>query len=411
MSAAVRREERRLRRIFQRALWIAAAAPAALPLACGAQEGAERGGSGGGTSGSSSAASSTGAAMESGTGGAGDLGSGGSDAGGEGDGGLAVDGTPDVPGPADAADFDGQAGCTPVKFTPNPPDTCGNYVRLPCGLPAGVTPAANCFLWLNDCAKVCPGLYFNCHAVDDSCKNGVVVPGPTGAIDIDCATCAKGVGRVPAGLARARIARAPSALGDHFAVMAHLEAASVHAFRRLHRELVVHGAPARLLRAARRARRDEVRHAQRTSRMARRFGGDPVRPRVSSLEARALDAVAIENAVEGCVRETFGALQASFQAANAADAGIARLMRSIARDETRHAALSWAVARWASRRLDAAAREALAARCREAVEALRGGAESGVPPELAARAGLPDAAQHRALVAALEAELWERMSS
>src|SRR4029079_4274037 len=85
---------------------------------------------------------------------------------------------------------------------------------------------------------------------------------------------------------------------------------------------------------------------------------------------RPLAEVAIENAVEGCVRETFGAMMATYQAAHAEDAEIARIMRRVARDETRHAALSWAVARWAWPALDEAARAALAARCRGAITSL-----------------------------------------
>ena len=182
------------------------------------------------------------------------------------------------------------ASCAPVSIAPNPPDDCGEYVRLPCGLPAGVVPGSNCYLFINDCKKICPGFYFNCHSVNDSCKDGKVVPDAKGGIDIDCSICAKGVGRIPAGLAPARVARALSALGDWFAAAAHLEAASVHAFRRLHDELAAHGAPARLLRAARRAQRDEVRHARLTARMARRFGGHPVPPRVAPVPLRALEA-------------------------------------------------------------------------------------------------------------------------
>jgi hypothetical protein len=145
--------------------------------------------------------------------------------------------------------------------------------------------------------------------------------------------------------------------------------------------------------------------------MARRFGGERVRPSVEPLPPRALDVVAIENAVEGCVGETFGALLASWQAANAGDPEIARLMRSIARDETRHAALAWAIARWAWVRLDAEARGRLAERCRAAIASLRCGANPAASGDLGARAGLPDAAQHRALVGALEERLWRSLSS
>ncbi len=62
---------------------------------------------------------------------------------------------------------------------------------------------------------------------------------------------------------------------------------------------------------------------------------------------RSLEALAVENAVEGCVRETMGALFAMHQAASAADPHVRATMVSIAPDETRHAALGWAVAEWA----------------------------------------------------------------
>ncbi len=370
MSADPRREERRLQRIFRRARWLALAAPMALPLACGAEDPAdvitEADGAGGGEP------------------------------------------APEAPAVLPEA-LAIAAACAPMTIAPNPPDDCGNYVRLSCGLPAGVVPASNCYLFINDCKQVCPGFYFNCHAVNDSCQNGQIVKDAKGAIDIDCSVCSKGIGRVPAGLAPARFARAPSALGDWFAAAAHLEAASVHAFDRLHDELAAHGAPARLLRAAKRARRDEVRHARLTGRMARRFGGVPVTPVVAEVAARPIEAVAVENAVEGCVRETFGALVASFQAERAADPEIAGLMASIARDETRHAALSWAVARWAAARLPVETRMRLAERCREAVDGLRRDAEAGVPGELGSHAGLPDGEQQRVLIGALEDQLWRRL--
>jgi hypothetical protein len=58
--------------------------------------------------------------------------------------------------------------------------------------------------------------------------------------------------------------------------------------------------------------------------------------------ARSLEELAVENAVEGCVRETYGALTAIWQARTAKDPSVAAAVRRIARDETRHAALSWA---------------------------------------------------------------------
>lgn len=113
-----------------------------------------------------------------------------------------------------------------------------------------------------------------------------------------------------------------------------------------------------------------------------------------------------ENAVEGCVRETFGALIMQWQAAHARDASVRRAFARIAADETRHAALSWSVARWAAQALDPEARAAVAVRCREAVEALRREGEAAVDGELCTRAGLPTGAQREVLLSVLEAGLW-----
>jgi hypothetical protein len=145
--------------------------------------------------------------------------------------------------------------------------------------------------------------------------------------------------------------------GERLAAMAYLEAVSVHAFERLERELEVHRAPPALLREARRARRDEVRHTAMTARLARERGGSPRLPEVPApIRTRTLLEVALENAVEGCVRETYGAVQGLVEAQTARDRGIRRAMKSIAADECRHAELAWAVHAWAMLRLSADAR-------------------------------------------------------
>ena len=144
-------------------------------------------------------------------------------------------------------------------------------------------------------------------------------------------------------------------VAGRLATMAWLEAASVGAFRRLARELRAHGAPSALVRRAQRCARDEARHARIMARLARSRGERVPRVRNADAPVRDLEAVARENAVVGCVRETFGAAQAALGRAHA-DAGWARAMRSIAPDELRHAALAWDVAAWAEARLDRAAR-------------------------------------------------------
>jgi len=157
-------------------------------------------------------------------------------------------------------------------------------------------------------------------------------------------------------------------LGDVFAGRSYLEEVSVHAFARLERELDAHGAPPTLLRGARRARRDEIRHTAMMARLARRFGGTP-----RSLEApgatpvRSLLAIAVENAVEGCVRETYGAVVGLMEARGSSDADVRHAMESIGADECRHAELSWAVAEWVMPRLTPAERATVKEATRRAV--------------------------------------------
>ena len=195
-------------------------------------------------------------------------------------------------------------------------------------------------------------------------------------------------------------------LGAFFGHMAHLEAAAVPAFERLARELAAHGAPKRLIAAARRSARDEVRHAAAVARLARRFGGTVPPLVVEELPIRSLEAIATENAAEGCVRETFGALVATYQANAARDPQIAKVMRGIARDETRHAQLSWEIASWAARQLDDAAHARIDGVVRAAVRQLRVDLTTPVCDEAIALAGFPGTDRAAALFDAIAPQLW-----
>ena len=102
-------------------------------------------------------------------------------------------------------------------------------------------------------------------------------------------------------------------MGSHFARAACLEAAAVDAFRWLRDELVAQ-APKRLVRAASRAIRDEMRHVRVTSALARRFGEEAITPPAPPPRVvRPLLRLALDNAVEGCVRETYSALECLWQ--------------------------------------------------------------------------------------------------
>jgi hypothetical protein len=294
---------------------------------------------------------------------------------------------------------------------------CDFLESLPCGLPPGavtgtVSEGDPCYILLSQCAVLCnqtESLQRVC-AIDE-CLNvdASAIPNIT-PLTLECATgagaCAPGAGRRPEGLREASTARLGSPVGVVLAETARLEAASVHAFRRLGVELSTLRAPRSLVRAAESSARDEVRHARVMSRLARRHGGIPARARVERpRHGRSLEAFAIENAVEGCVRESFGALVAARQAAHASDPELARAMRSIARDEARHAALAWAIARWARPQLSASARARARRATAGALAALRCEVES-TPHEVARALGLPAGREGAALVDAFSAALF-----
>ncbi len=169
-------------------------------------------------------------------------------------------------------------------------------------------------------------------------------------------------------------------------------------------ELVTHGAPRDLVRRARRAKRDEIRHARVMMRFAAREGATVPRVVAAALSPRSLEAMAIENAVEGCVRETFGAALAHVQARAALDVELRMAMVRIAEDETRHAGLSWGVAAWLDTRLDPRARRRVLTARKRAVDELRKTIdEARLPPSELARLGIP--ARAAAILDALDEAL------
>lgn len=233
--------------------------------------------------------------------------------------------------------------------------------------------------------------------------DGAVSEGPSEVVEEGDPNCA--IGRRPDALASH--GNKACTVGAFFANAAHLEAASVYAFTQLAAELVAHGAPRQLVRAAWRARADEIRHAHSTAALARRFGARPIRPRVPPHRVRNLFDVARDNATEGCVRETFGALAASVQARAARSRAVRRAMRPIAADETRHATLSWAVDAWARSQLAPVQRRALDRARRQSVARLRDESAQGWSAEITNAAGMPTAEASARMVEELDAVLWQ----
>jgi rubrerythrin len=244
------------------------------------------------------------------------------------------------------------------------------------------------------CAPNCTVACTRVYSIINSCTDDSV---DAGVVTATCVHTVCSAGRRPAGCRKPRATRARP-LASWLRASAWMEAVSVHAFERLAMELVAHDAPAWLVREAKRAARDEARHARTMRAFARSRGVRVPAVRFRERSARSLAAVARENAVEGCVNETYGALAAHVQAARAKDPAIRRAMRRIASDEQRHAALALAVADWAEPKLSPAARARIDEARRAARTALTSTLE--ITPAIP-EAGVVGGREARALAASL----------
>ncbi len=226
------------------------------------------------------------------------------------------------------------------------------------------------------------------------------------SLSLNCTFCA--IGRRPEGFV-------PyldhSSVGLWFRSVAMLEAASVDAFAILHDDLAAHGAPKELLALSKRARRDEMRHARLMSALAREAGCDVPPLAIAPAEGRDLEAIAIENAVEGCVRETYGALVAAWQATHVASPRLARIMDGIARDELSHAELAWRVHEWSLALLTPDARVRVERAMVNAVNELHTSAAADVSETMQRELGLPSSSCALTLVAELQSQLWRQALS
>jgi len=216
-------------------------------------------------------------------------------------------------------------------------------------------------------------------------------------------------GRRPEGLAEVAPATG-TIMGAWLAEASRMEAASVDAFVMLREELVRYGAPSALVERARLVEADEARHARMTAKLARCYGADEgawsCHPEVEHPTERSLEAIALENAVEGCVSETYAALLAMWQAERAREKPVRDAMRAIAEDETPHAALAWSVAEWIAPKLDEAARAHVDAALEEAVARLAKSVQSTPDRELLGVGILPAPEEGARLVDALSSMFW-----
>jgi len=233
---------------------------------------------------------------------------------------------------------------------------------------------------------------------------------PDGSIEVvdeeDLGASMIACGRRPVGLLSDGRAATDSRVADYFAACVHLEGAAVHAFETMTLELLHHGAPRALVDAAQQSAAEERHHTALASVLCQRAQAPEPTPRLDDVVMRDLLAMARENVIEGCVRETFGALLAHYQAQHAQDPKVADAMRTIAQDETRHAALAWELERWIEPQLTVAERKHLDTIKRSAVAQLAREMAQPMPAELIRDAGLPPVEVAAAMLDRLRAELW-----
>jgi hypothetical protein len=304
-------------------------------------------------------------------------------------------------------------GCTQFDPCPSPPPDLTETVAIhqtDAGSGAGLVDAgiddliARCQKSSSDCAPLCEQVLWQ-PTNQPAIKSCELIMGDGGfevriVYNYGCAG-----GRCPQGLVPPASGGRGDALGAWLAANAHLEAASIEAFEILATELGAHRAPPVLIRAAQAATVDERRHAKAIGRLAASRGAVPPAVYVSRAPIRDIEAVARENAVEGCVRETYAALLACRQARAATDPAIRSEMAGIARDETRHAALAWAVDGWSPSLLAPAARRRVREARREAIEQIIEAPLAGLPRDDRAQAGLPDEDEAARIAGELGAQL------
>jgi len=194
-----------------------------------------------------------------------------------------------------------------------------------------------------------------------------------------------------------------STLAGFFAECAAREAGSVFGFEQVARDLVAHGAPERLIAWAQRSAREEVRHAIEMRAEARHRGIEPRACHEAPPIQESLFEFARANLAEGCVAETYSALQLVWMGDHAAAEHRALFART-ADDEVAHAGLAYEIHEWVAARLSeeerGALREVLHRALREMVVAA-----SMPPPSALAEIGMPPAEVAEAIALRLAGHL------
>ncbi|MFO0664848.1 MAG: ferritin-like domain-containing protein [Polyangiaceae bacterium] len=230
-------------------------------------------------------------------------------------------------------------------------------------------------------------------------KRAIVCPPFTGSVTKSCSTPTYMCGRPFEGYESQPVGDGAQ---EFLRACMHLEAASVTAFDILGCELAALGADASLVEACRKAAHDERRHAHA---MGELVDESAVIPSVLPRNRSALE-IAIDNACEGMVRETYGAVVGLVQAANASRKDIRDAFARIAPDELEHASLSWRIGEYLDTLLTEGERALVRRAAREAVASLERELMVAAPSDLTHECGVPSTQLAQRLVSDLKQQVW-----
>lgn len=183
---------------------------------------------------------------------------------------------------------------------------------------------------------------------DDYC--GCALQGTAPSIDITCTyTMCAVEGRSHGNIQK--LQRIPTNFAELYAQAFHAEASSVMAFILLRLELENLGKnqyaiDTNILERCTQASKDEIVHARYFAGLAKQQGCTLPPLQFGDMDAiqnhkRSLLEITIDNAVEGCIFESFSAIKASYQAKHSTNPTFAKIAKAIAEEETQHAILAW----------------------------------------------------------------------
>ncbi|MDP3277840.1 MAG: hypothetical protein Q8Q09_21835 [Deltaproteobacteria bacterium] len=278
---------------------------------------------------------------------------------------------------------------------------CEAAVEYPCGVPGGTIPNGND----PRCRGLCEPAR-STGADGNYCTSMGFSGMPPRPNTVVCGFC--GVGRLTEGLETTGMANDPKSAGDWLADGAAYEAIAAIAFERLGAELQRFGAPSDLIARAQRAAQDERRHASVMAALAAGEGRESAAVTSHEIPARTLADIAIENAGEGCVRETLGAVIMAYQAQHAGGASMREALAQIAREEAEHAQWSWDLDAWARTQLSSEVIDQMDRARSETLASLRDVLTAREPSEsLRQTVGMPPNAAVHTMIDSLTVALWQ----